>query len=174
MKEYVHLKDGIVFAHHKTEGDVDDSSDTVIEVTGDLDSYLNKKYENGSFIEAPEIKWAVLDEDNNNTVIAIKSTIFSSEVKGPVINDNNVKILWRWDGNNFIAPQDNSHPIVYVDSVPVTTSNSMPAVSETSLKQLEEDKVNIDEIIAKQKEADAEAEKQAQQSQIISAPPPID
>jgi hypothetical protein len=105
MKEYVHLKDGVVFAHHKTENDVDDSSENVIEVAGDLDSYLNKKYENKQFVDAPIIKYAILDKNNDNTVIQIFETFFLSDVKdNPIITDDNVKVMWKWDGTKFISP----------------------------------------------------------------------
>jgi hypothetical protein len=125
MKKYVQLKDNVVYAEHESPNPVDTSSDNVIEVDATEESYLLKRYVNGDFLAPQEIKWALLDSDNDNTVIAIKSNYFSSEVEGPVITDNNVKILWKWNGSEFVAPAT-------VASVPVVTVPSpQPAVSET-------------------------------------------
>jgi hypothetical protein len=132
MKEYVHLKDGVVFAHHKTENDVDDSSDNVIEVTGDLDSYLNKKYENGTFVTAPELRYAILD---GNTVVGIHKTFFSSDAGSNILISNpDVQILWTWNGTNFNPPINPAlHDTITIDSVPVTTSAKMPALTAEEL-----------------------------------------
>jgi hypothetical protein len=114
MKKYVQLKDNVVYAEHESPNPVDTSSDNVIEVDATEESYLLKRYVGGDFLAPQEIKWALLDSDNDNTVIAIKSNYFSSEVQGPVITDNNVKILWKWNGSEFVAPE-------IVASVPVVT-----------------------------------------------------
>ena len=51
MKSYAQLKDGIVFAVHTSQNDVDDSGPNVWLVeTEDANSLLGKKYENGSRI----------------------------------------------------------------------------------------------------------------------------
>jgi hypothetical protein len=105
MKNYVHLKDGVVFAHHKTENFVDGSSDNVIEVDGELDFYLNKKYENGQFVDSDIIRYAILDKKNNNTVISIEKTYFLSDAgENPIINNPDVELLWTWDGVKFNPP----------------------------------------------------------------------
>lgn len=104
MKHFVQLKDNVVFAFHSSSTEVDIPGDNIIEVESNGENYLNMKYENGSFIEAPLIKYAILDENNDNTVIGIESTRFSSDVKGTIINNNDVKVLWKWNGTEFVPP----------------------------------------------------------------------
>lgn len=104
MRHFVQLKDDVVFAFHSSSTEVDIPGDNIIQVEEDGERYVNKKYVNGSFIDAPLIKYAILDENNDNTVISIESTRFSSEVSGPVIANDNVKVLWKWNGTEFIAP----------------------------------------------------------------------
>ena len=104
MKHYVQLKDGVVFAAHQSSSDVDDSGPNVWAVDEDGSDKVGKLYDNGNFSDAPVIKYATLDESNGNTVVGINSTVFSSEVDGPVITDDAVKVLWTWNGTEFIAP----------------------------------------------------------------------
>jgi hypothetical protein len=101
MKHYVQLKDGVVFASHSSQNDVDDSGPNVWLVDQDASDKLGKLYDNGNFSDAPIIKYAVLD---NDTVIQIKETLFSSEVTGPIITNNDVKVLWTWNGSEFVSP----------------------------------------------------------------------
>lgn len=135
MKYFVHLKDDVVFAYHESSTEVDIPGDNIIEVNNNGESYLGKKYVNGQFVDAPEIKYAVLDSDNDNTVIGIEKTIYSSDVKGPVISDSNVKVLWKWNGSNFIAPSAIEElPTINVGGIEVTTSDFAPAVTEEQLE----------------------------------------
>jgi hypothetical protein len=128
MKNFVHLKDDVVFAYHTSDTDVDIPGDNIIEVPSNGESYLLKKYINGEFVDAPEIKYAVLDGD---TVVSIERTYFSSDAKGPIISNEDVKILWKWNGSSFVSPET---PAVYdtiiFDSVPVTTGTVIKAVTE--------------------------------------------
>lgn len=105
MKHYVQLKDGIVFSHISTPNEIP-TSETIVEVESSGENLLNKKYNNGSFEDAPKIKYATIDEANNNTVISIEETIFSSDVKPNkiIITDPAVKVLWTWDGTTFNPP----------------------------------------------------------------------
>lgn len=105
MKHFVQLKDGVVFAFHSSSTEEDLPGDNIIQVESDGERYLNKKYENNTFVDAPLIKYAILDESNNNTVVGIESTYFSSLVKGPIITNDDVKVLWRWNGSSFIQPE---------------------------------------------------------------------
>ena len=103
MKHYLNLKDGVVFAHHQSEGEIE-SGENIIEVDGNEDSYLNKKYENNQFIPASIIKYAILDS-KNNAIVDIKQTYFISEVENnPIITDEDVTFLWTWDGIKFNPP----------------------------------------------------------------------
>lgn len=168
MKEYVHLKDGVVFAHHKSENDVDDSSDNVIKVEGDLDYYLNKKYENGQFVDAQLLKYAILD---NNTVVGIQQTYFSSDAgSNPIINDDNVTFLWTWDGTKFNPPAAAiQHDVISVGNVPVTSTSQMPALDlDAYQKQKEEAEfaINNPDIIAKQEEINKLLAEQASEQSV--------
>jgi hypothetical protein len=100
MKYFVQLKDDVVFAYHSSSTEVDIPGDNIIEVESDGEKYLNKKYENGTFVDAPTIKYATLE---NDTVVTINKTLFSSEVSGPIVDDT-VKIMATWDGTNFTNP----------------------------------------------------------------------
>ena len=128
MKYFVHLRDDIVFAHHSSSTEVDIPGDNIIEVPSDGSTYLLKKYVNGDFIDAPEIKYAILDE---NTVVGIEKTVFSSDVKGPIITNPAVKVLWTWNGSEF---SDIQKPVAYdtiiFDGKEITTSASMPAMTD--------------------------------------------
>ena len=128
MKYFVHLKDDIVFAHHSSSTEVDIPGDNIIEVPSDGSTYLLKKHVNGDFIDAPEIKYAIIDED---TVVGIEKTIFSSDVKGPIITNPAVKVLWTWNGSEF---SDIQKPVAYdtiiFDGKEITTSASMPAMTD--------------------------------------------
>jgi hypothetical protein len=119
MKNYVQLKDGIVFAAHQSQFDVDDSGPNVWLVEEDASDKLGKAYNtnNGTFSNAAEIKYAVLD--SNNTVVQILSTVFSSEVDGPIITDDAVKVLSTWDGENFV-------PNANVGAASITVTEAEP------------------------------------------------
>jgi hypothetical protein len=142
MKYFVQLKDDIVFAYHQSSTEVDIPGDNIIEVQEEGYNYLKKKYVNGEFIDAPLIKYAVLDTFNDNTVISIESTIFASDVKGPVVNDDNVKVLWKWNGSEFVAPNTvASLPEITVGNTKVTTSDVAPALTAEQL-QAEKEKAD--------------------------------
>lgn len=134
MKYFVHLKDNVVFAWHESATEIDVEGDNIIQVPNNGEEYLKKKYVNGNFVDAEEIKYAILDENNDNTVISIEKTFFSSDVKGPIITDPSVKVLWKWNGSSFVEPVSATiHDVIFVDSIPVTTSTLAPAVTEEEL-----------------------------------------
>jgi hypothetical protein len=136
LKTFVHLKDDVVFAYHQSATEIDIPGDNIIQVEVEGESLLGKKYNNGNFINAPIIKYAIIDIDNN-TVIGINKTFFSSEVNGPIINNENVKVLWTWDGDNFNSPEEViKHNIIQVGSTTVTTSDILPAVTAEKLLEL--------------------------------------
>jgi hypothetical protein len=115
MNNYVQLKDGIVFATLSTVGDIEESA-SIVKVDVEPETLLNKKYINGTFIDAPIIKFAVIDSNYNNTVVEIGRTFYSSEVFGPVIESDDVKVLWTWDGENFNPPVQ--APVVELPPLP--------------------------------------------------------
>jgi hypothetical protein len=111
MKYFVQLKDDVVFAYHSSSTEVDIPGDNIIEVESDGEKYLNKKYENGNFVDAPLIKYAVLE---NNTVVSINKTLYSSEIDGPIVDDT-VKIMATWNGSTFTNPVE----VAPVENTPV-------------------------------------------------------
>ena len=120
MKNYVQLKDGIVFAAHTSQFDVDDSGPNVWLVDEDASDKLGKVYNTttGVFSDASLIKYAVLD--SNNTVVQILSTYFSSEVTGPIITSDDVKVLSTWDGTDFVLPAVVEPAVATVPAAEVT------------------------------------------------------
>jgi hypothetical protein len=121
MRHYVQLKDGVVFAAHQSTSEVDDSGPNVWAVDEDGSDKVGKLYDNGNFSDAPVIKYATIDESNGNTVVGIHSTVFSSEVTGPVITDSAVKVLWTWNGTEFVPPNivEPVEIIMPVETVPM-------------------------------------------------------
>lgn len=100
MKKYVQLKDGVVFSTLNTINEVQ-TNENIIEIQEENADYLlNKKFENGSFVTASKIKYAILE---NNFVDEIKETYFSSEVSGPIVDNDQVEIGWYSDGTTFNA-----------------------------------------------------------------------
>jgi hypothetical protein len=135
MKHFVQLKDDVVFAYHSSSTEVDIPGDNIIEVDENGEALLNKKYVNGSFVDAPVIKYAKLD--SNNTVIFMGETVFSSEVPSDAkLADDSVKILSVWNGTSFDTPGSVA-PVATIDfgGVKVTTSEEIPAMT---LEQYEE------------------------------------
>jgi hypothetical protein len=107
MKSYVQLKDGIAFSVLTTEGEIT-PNDTLIEIEGNAEAYLNKKYENGSFVDATLVKYAVIQ---NDMVVKFEKTYFISDATGPIVSSDDVSIGWGWDGTNFVAPAVPSEPV---------------------------------------------------------------
>ena len=127
MKHFVQLKDDVVFAYHSSSTEVDIPGDNIMEVDQDGEALLNKKYVNGSFVDAPVIKYATLD--SNNTVVALNETVFSSDVPSSAkIADDSVKILSVWNGTSFDTATVVA-PVSTIDfgGVKVTTSEEIPA-----------------------------------------------
>lgn len=135
MKYFVHLKDDVVFAFHQSETEIDVEGDNIIQVDGDGEQYLNKKYSNGSFVDAPVIRYAIID--SNNTVVGIKTTVFASEVGNNIVIDNDdVEVLWTWDGTQFNEPEYvGPLPTIWVDSQQITTSELAPAVTAEEMQE---------------------------------------
>jgi len=128
MKHYAQLKDNVVFALHSSSNESSVFGDNIVEIEAEDENLLNKKYVNGEFVNAPIIKYAILDESNDNTVIGIESTYFSSDVKGPIIEDSSVKVLWKWNGESFIAPEITSPvEIILAPTVdPIVEEQALP------------------------------------------------
>lgn len=122
MNTYVQLKDGVAFAYVITEGEVENG----ILIEGNPDSYLEKAYINGQFVTAEPIYFGKLDLDGE-TLIQINKTLFSSEVDGMVIDNPEVKIGWKWDGNAF-----NPAPVVEPVVIYQVSPESIPSAEDPS------------------------------------------
>jgi len=122
MKYFVQLKDDVVFAYHESSTEVDIPGDNIIEVESDGEKFLNKKYENGNFVDAPEIKYAVM---SGNLVRSVESTVFSSKVNGRILGagDEDVTTGWSWNGTSFDQPG-------YVASVEVSVAEEFIPAEE--------------------------------------------
>jgi hypothetical protein len=146
MKYFAHLKDNVVFAYHQSETEVDIPGDNIIEVDENVDSYIGKKYQNGQFIDAPVIKYAILDSEN--TIISIESTKFSSDAgDNHIITDPSVKVLWKWNGSTFISPNFvEPIDVITVGSTRVTTSEAMPALTTAQIETIESERIAIENL----------------------------
>lgn len=83
MRTFIQLKDGIGWASVNTTGEIEDC----IEVEpGTGDFYIKKKYENGSWVEAPLIYFVTQLIDN--MVHQVSSTVFSSDVTGDIVSED--------------------------------------------------------------------------------------
>ena len=113
MKNYVYLKDGIVFAWNTTDSEIELVSGEIVEVNENPENFMYKKYVDGSFVDSELIKYAIIDPNNNNTVISIEKTYFISEIKNEniIITDPEVKVLWIWDQDKFISPEQYSQQV---------------------------------------------------------------
>lgn len=121
MKHYVQLKDGVVFAVISSDKEIE-TSDTVIEVLDNPESYLNKGYDGDTFIDPELFKYAILD---GNTVVEIKKTYFISDIEkdnGVLINNDSVKVLWEWNGKHGVEKEFT--PPIEVHTMPVVVENS--------------------------------------------------
>ena len=84
MNKWIQLKDGVAFCCVETNGFVDNS--ILLEKELSWDDVKAKKYENGSWVEAPLIYFVT--QLKNNVVHQINSTVFSSDVTGDIVPSN--------------------------------------------------------------------------------------
>lgn len=136
MKYFVHLKDDVVFAWHQSETDVDVPGDNIVEVPSEPESYLTKKYVNGQFLDPQQIKYAKLD--SSNTVVGIEKTFFSSDIKdGIIINNDEVQILWKWNGSSFESP-NGVQPVALVVAEEVVAPAVPESLEDTQARELDQ------------------------------------
>lgn len=98
MKKYVQLKDGVVVSTLNTSNEIETNANILETQEENLDSLLNKKFENGSFVTISKVKYAIIA---NNRVKEIKETYFSSEVSGPIVDNDQVGLGWYFDGTSL-------------------------------------------------------------------------
>ena len=116
MKNFVHIKDNVVFAYNESLTDI--VGENVIEVSGDPSSYLNKRYVNGDFLNPELINYITID--SNSIAVSKDKTYFSSDIiegKDIVVdNVDSVNIGMKWNGTSFEVvsnqPTGNSQEII--------------------------------------------------------------
>lgn len=110
MRTFIQFKDGVAFTTVNTLGETDG-----IEVfTDNPEQFLNKMYIDGMWVDAPLIRYAILDD--TNTIVQVDKTYFSSLVGNHmIIDDPEVGVNWAWDGNKFY------NTVKYVESIRVET-----------------------------------------------------
>jgi hypothetical protein len=116
MRTFIQFKDDVAFTTIQTPGETDG-----VEVfTDNPEQFLKKKYVDGSWVDAPLIRYAILDD--SNTVVQIDKTYFSSLVgENIVIEDgDDVRINSVWDGVSFTSP-------TYIEPIQIAE----PIVDET-------------------------------------------
>ena len=101
MKTFIQLKDNIGWSHIDTNGEVPG-----VEVElGTGENYINKKYENGSWSDASQILFAIINEFNQ--IAEIRKTYFISEVGNNPVIDDEVVADWLYIDGQWVNPNDN-------------------------------------------------------------------
>lgn len=99
MRTFIQFKDDIASAYVQTSGETNG-----VEVfTDNPEQFLGKKLTTeGVWVDADEIKYAIVDEDGN--IIEIRKTVYPSVVESNPIMGAEVKPNWKWNGFKFISP----------------------------------------------------------------------
>jgi hypothetical protein len=99
MANWIQLKDGVAFAHIESENLVDNS--ILLDDNIKWQDVMSKKYENGNWVEAPLIYF--VEESFEGKVMRVNSTVFSSDVTGPICNSE-VKPYWVMEKDGSFSP----------------------------------------------------------------------
>jgi hypothetical protein len=99
MRTFIQFKDNIASSYIQT---IEETNGVEV-FTDNPDEFIGKILnENGTWVVADEIKYAILNEDGN--ISEIRKTLYSSIVGDNPIMDIDVKSNWKWDGTKFTAP----------------------------------------------------------------------
>ncbi len=99
MNNWVQLKDGVAFAHIESENAV--SNSILLGFGVNWKDIMGKKYQDGNWVEAPLIYF--VEESFENKVIRVNSTVFSSDVTGPIC-PSEVKPFWIIETDGTFSP----------------------------------------------------------------------
>ena len=99
MATWIQLKDGVAFAHVESENFVGNS--IPLEDGKTFQDVIAKKYENGSWVNAPLIYF--VEEMFGDKVMRVNSTVYASDVKGDIVSDD-VKPMWTKNANGEFVP----------------------------------------------------------------------
>lgn len=109
MTNWIQLKDGVAFAYVNSPNFVDNS--IPIEDSVDPNTLMAKKYVDGQWEEAELIYF--VEEMLGNKVLRVNSTVFSSDVKGDIIEPE-VKAMWTKNENGeYIPPASIAEATIY-------------------------------------------------------------
>jgi hypothetical protein len=113
MRTFIQFKDDVAFTTVQTIGEAEG-----IEVFSDNpEQFLKKKYIDGMWVDAPLIRYAILDD--TNTIVQIEKTYFPSLVgDNIIIDDPSIKVNDVWNGVNF-EPQTTFVESVRITEVPI-------------------------------------------------------
>jgi hypothetical protein len=122
---YVQLKDGVVFAYVESTREVGNSILLPAGVT--WEDVKQKKYENGTFVDASIIK--TVTEIVDNKVAQTSTTVFASDAKGDVVSSD---VQLGWNKNNSgtytsSSPQPPEPPAGYFNRTSIETTGQQVA-----------------------------------------------
>lgn len=113
MTMWVQLKDGVAFACVHSDNFVGNSIPVEEEIK--WEDITAKKYEDENWVEAPLIYF--VEELFGNKVLRVNSTVFSSDVTGPVCTSN-VKPFWTMnEDGTFNPPATIGEATIYDESL---------------------------------------------------------
>jgi hypothetical protein len=99
MANWIQLKDGVAFACISAEGFVENS--ILLDASLTPSNVMAKKYDNGSWVDAPLVYF--VEEEWNGKVLRVNSTVFSSDVTGPICTSD-VKPFWTINNDGTFSP----------------------------------------------------------------------
>ena len=101
MNKWIQLKDGVAFAYVETNGSLNNS--ILLNDDLDWDDVKAKKYEDGSWVEAPLTYFVTQLVDG--VVRQTNSTVFSSDVTGDIVPENCVPGWVKNEDGSYSEPQ---------------------------------------------------------------------
>jgi len=125
VNRYVQLKDGVVFAYVESTREIGNSILLPPGVT--WENVKEKKYENGTFVDASIIK--TVTEIVDNKVAQTSTTVFTSDAKGDVVSSD-VQLGWHKDNSGTYvssAPQPSQPPTGSFNRTTIETTGQQVA-----------------------------------------------
>ena len=122
---YVQLKDGVVFAYVESAREVGNSILLAPGVT--WEDVKEKKYENGTFVDASIIK--TVTEIVDNKVAQTSTTVFASDAKGDVVSSD-VQLGWNKNNSGTYTssiPQPSEPPVGSFNKTTIETTGQQVA-----------------------------------------------
>jgi hypothetical protein len=99
MSNWIQLKDGVAFANVESQNPVGNS--ILMDSSVNWKDVIGKKYQDGNWVEAPLIYF--VEESFENKVIRVNSTVFSSDVTGPICSSE-VNPFWIIETDGTFSP----------------------------------------------------------------------